>query len=46
MESNQKIKEEAYNRVLKARGSNDAPGFDLCVEAEIELIKNEQQKGE
>jgi hypothetical protein len=33
------IREEAEERVIAIRGSWDVPGFDACVEAEIDNIK-------
>ena len=32
------VKDLAYNNVVKLRGSPDAPGFDACVENEIENL--------
>lgn len=37
------IREEAESRVLQVRGSLDVPGFEACVEAEIEIIYKERE---
>lgn len=39
-------REEAVKRVLAVRGSNDAPGFDACVESEMVNILEQQQPRE
>lgn len=33
------IRQQAYDTVVRVRGSNDVPAFDLCVESEIRNIK-------
>lgn len=33
-----KLRERAEQIVLKARGNRDAPGFDLCVDAEFKVL--------
>jgi hypothetical protein len=38
------LREEAERRVIAARGSSDVPGFEACVDAEIEVIR--QERGE
>lgn len=41
MSDEKTLREIAEETVLRIRGSNDAPGFDLCVEAEIERLRKE-----
>jgi len=36
------LKQQARLNVLKVRGSDDVPAFDLCVKAEIERLKNKE----
>lgn len=36
---NKKLYEKAYNNVLAVRGSDDAPAFDLCVQAEMNRLE-------
>ena len=33
------LREQAYETVLRVRGSNDVPAFDLCVEQELKRLK-------
>ena len=33
------IRQQAYDTVVRVRGSDDVPAFDLCVESEIRNIK-------
>lgn len=33
------LREQAEATVLRVRGSYDAPGFDICVEAELQCLK-------
>ena len=33
------LREQAYETVVRVRGSNDVPGFDLCVESELKRLK-------
>lgn len=33
------IRQQAYDTVVRMRGSNDVPAFDLCVESEIRNLK-------
>lgn len=38
----EKLREQAEKNVLRVRGSYDAPGFEACVESEInELLRQE-----
>jgi hypothetical protein len=37
-------RKEAEKRVLAVRGSYDAPGFEACVEAEMQNIADEQSR--
>jgi len=35
------LREKAERRVIAVRGSDDVPGFDMCVEAELlEMMKS------
>lgn len=40
------VREEAERRVIAVRGSRDAPGFNMCVEAEIASITTAIKKAE
>ena len=42
MDKQEELYTRAYNTVVAVRGSNDAPGFDLCVAAEYELLCKEE----
>lgn len=35
--------EEAYATVVRIRGSNDVPAFDLCVKAEMRAIRERRR---
>lgn len=39
MSKKKTLREQAYETVLRVRGSNDVPGFDYCVEAELKNLK-------
>lgn len=41
---NTKLYKQAYNEVIRVRGSWDVPAFDLCVEAEYERLLNEHSR--
>ncbi len=38
------LREQAYETVVRVRGSNDVPGFDLCVESELKRLKAAKPK--
>lgn len=35
---NARLREKAYQTVVRVRGSNDVPAFDYCVEAEYQEL--------
>jgi len=38
------IREEAEERVIAIRGSWDVPGFEVCVKAEMAIIREERKR--
>lgn len=38
------LREQAYQTVLRVRGSNDVPAFDYCVEAELKNLRAKARK--
>lgn len=39
------LRARAEQNVLKVRGSYDAPGFEACVNAEMERLQRERREG-